>query len=124
MNFLLNMNIPRRLAGELRTQGHAVRHAADVGLTAASDRDIVEVARANGEVIVMHDLDYGHLLAFTSANSPSVIIIRLSHLSVTAIARALAIGWPELEQPLTRGAIVMVEDGAVRIRALPIVPGT
>jgi predicted nuclease of predicted toxin-antitoxin system len=34
-------------------------------------------AKAGGEVIVTHDLDYGHLLAFSGEADQSVIIFRL-----------------------------------------------
>lgn len=120
MKFLLNMNIPRQLGRLLQEQGHSVRHAADVGLASASDHAIVDAARANGEVIVTHDLDYGHLLAFAGTNAPSVIIFRLPQPSVDGMMAALAAAWQNIEQPLIRGAIVVIEDSAVRVRELPV----
>ncbi|MCS6937273.1 MAG: DUF5615 family PIN-like protein [Candidatus Bipolaricaulota bacterium] len=77
MKFLLNMNVPRALGQSLVSAGHEYRHVGDIGTAQASDVAIMEEAKANHEVIVTHDLDYGHLLAFSSAPSPSVIIFSL-----------------------------------------------
>ena len=65
MRFLLNMNVPRELGRRLTAKGHECRHSGDIGMTQASDVAIMEKARANKEIIVTHDLDYGHLLAFS-----------------------------------------------------------
>ena len=64
MRFLLNMNVPRELGRRLRDEGHEYRHVGDIGMAQASDVVIVEEARTHGKVILTHDLDYGHLLAF------------------------------------------------------------
>jgi len=68
------MNLSRELGRLLEIQGHAWRHARDAGLGEATDSTIVEIAKANGEVILTHDLDYGHLLAFSGDARPSVVI--------------------------------------------------
>src|SRR5439155_12530381 len=74
VKFLLNVNTPRALGRRLLADGHACRHAADAGLGRAPDEAIVQEARANGEVILTNDLDYGHLLAFSGLETPSVVI--------------------------------------------------
>jgi len=65
MRFLHNMNIPRELGRKLEAQGHSWRHVGNIGMFRANDVAIIEEARAKSEVIVTHDLDYGHLLAFS-----------------------------------------------------------
>jgi predicted nuclease of predicted toxin-antitoxin system len=64
------MNLSRELGRLLESQGHTWRHARDAGLAEAADSAIVEIAKANGEVILTHDLDYGHLLAFSGFDAP------------------------------------------------------
>jgi len=123
VKFLLNVNTPRVLGRRLLAEGHACRHAADVGLGRAPDEAIVREARANGEVILTNDLDYGHLLAFSGLETPSVVIFRLRHTHPSVLHRRLVESWAEIEHALERGAIVSIEDAVLRIRPLPIVRG-
>lgn len=120
MKFLLNMNVPRELGGRLIAGGHESRHVSDLGLSQADDAAIVEEARRNKEVIVTHDLDYGHLLAFSGEPAPSVIIFRLRNTHPDDLFARIMSTWSEIEKPLFGGAIVVLEDAALRIRRLPI----
>ena len=121
MKLLLNMNVLPQLASRLVAAGHSCRHAREIGLARAADPEIIRAAKASGEVIITHDLDYGHLLAFSGEAGPSVVILRIRNTHPDALFRKLTECWPEIEDPLHRGAIVAVEDAAVRIRLLPIV---
>lgn len=123
MKFLLNMNVPRGLRGIFAAHGHSCRHAGDVGLARASDVEVMEAARATGEVIVTHDLDYGHLLAFSGETGPSVIIFRLPHGRVQDLLVRLFSVWKEVEGPLEQGAIVVLGPASLRIRPLPVSEG-
>ncbi len=114
------MNVPRELGRRLASEGHPYRHAGDIGMDRADDSAIVAVARTNGEVIVTHDLDYGHLLAFSGESTPSVIIFRLRKTHPDNLFARLMNVWAQVESPLKAGAIVILEDSALRIRPLPI----
>jgi predicted nuclease of predicted toxin-antitoxin system len=120
MKFLLNMNTPRALGRKLIGAGHECRHVGDIGMERASDVAIMEEAKINQEIIVTHDLDYGHLLAFSGAPSPSVIIFRLRNTHPDNLYARLMSTWPRVEKSLMEGAIVVLEDAALRIRKLPI----
>ena len=114
------MNVPRDL-GRLAAQGHACRHVGDIGMAQASDVAIIEEARANHEVIVTHDLDYGHLLAFSAEGVvPSVIIVRMRNTHPNNLLTRILSILPEIEQPLLDGAIVALEDANLRVRRLPV----
>lgn len=121
MKFLLNMNVPRKLGRHLKTKGHECRHAGDIGLAHAPDITIVQEARKNQEIIVTHDLDYGDLLAFSGESAPSVIILRLRNTHPDHLFARIISSWSEVEKPLDKGAIVVLEDAAFRIRRLPII---
>ena len=84
--------------------------------------EIVEQARRKAEVIVTHDLDYGHLLAFSGELAPSIIILRLRNTHPDNLFDRISRAWPEIEGPLSEGAIVVLEDAAHRIRGLPLEP--
>jgi len=120
VKLLLNMNVLPQLAPRLVAAGHPCRHARDIGLERAEDPEIIKAAKGGGEVIVTHDLDYGHLLAFSGEAGPSVIIFRVRNTHPEALFRRFSECWPDIEDSLRQGAIVTVEDAAVRIRPLPI----
>ena len=122
MRFLLNLNVPRGLGKRLSAEGHDCRHAGDIGMARASDVEMVQEARRNQEVIVTHDLDYGHLLAFSGELAPSVIILRVRNVRPESLLTSITRAWPEIEGPLSEGAIVVLEDAAHRIRRLPLSP--
>ncbi len=123
MRFLLDMNVPRTLGVRLASRGHECRHVADIGMDRASDLAIVEEARAKREVIVTHDLDYGQLLAFSGEPGPSVVIFRLRDTHPNNLYARICDVWPQVEAPLTAGAVVLLEDAVLRIRKLPIEKG-
>jgi predicted nuclease of predicted toxin-antitoxin system len=122
MRFLLNLNVPRGLGTRLGGLGHECRHAGDIGMAQASDVEIVEEARRREEVIVTHDLDYGQLLAFSGEPAPSVILLRLHNVHPDNLLDRISRAWPEIEGPLSGGAIVVLEDATHRIRGLPLSP--
>ena len=120
MRFLLNMNLSRELGRLLEAQGHTWRHARDAGLAEAADSAIVEIAKASDEVILTHDLDYGHLRAFSGDDRPSVVIFRRRNALPSVLFEALMRVWGEVGPALEAGALVLLEDASVRIRRLPI----
>ena len=120
MKFLLNMNVPRVLGRRLSAEGHEYRHVRDIAMSRASDTVILEEAKRNNEIIVTHDLDYGHLLAFSGEPAPSVIIFRLRNTHPDHLFARIADSWHEIEESLRNGAIVTLEDATLRIRSLPV----
>jgi predicted nuclease of predicted toxin-antitoxin system len=122
MRLLLDMNLPRDLAGRLETAGHTCRHVSDMGLSEAEDSDILEAARRAGEAILTHDLDFGELLTFRNLTQPSVVVFRMRDVSVTNLARCFIRACPHIEESLRTGAIVVIGDDTVRVRRLPVFP--
>jgi predicted nuclease of predicted toxin-antitoxin system len=82
--------------------------------------EIVAEAKRPKEIILTHDLDYGHLLAFSGEKAPSVIILRLRDLRTDEVIARLDAIWKEIESPLLEGAIISLSAGSLRIRRLPI----
>jgi len=104
----------------LEKRGRVCRHMGDIGMSRAKDVEIVAEAKKTGEVIMTHDLDYGHLLAFSGESAPSVIMLRLRDLRTNEIMSRLDAVWKDIESPLMDGAIISLPDKSLRIRTLPI----
>jgi predicted nuclease of predicted toxin-antitoxin system len=65
-------------------------------------------------------IDYGHLLALSGEPAPSVVIFRLRNTHPEHLFARVMRVWTEMEEPLQRGAIGVLEDAALRVRPLPI----
>ncbi|MCC6900688.1 MAG: DUF5615 family PIN-like protein [Polyangiaceae bacterium] len=114
------MNLPASLARALTEAGFPAAHVRERGLGAESDEAIVDHARERAEVIVTNDLDFGRILAVQGTSTPSVVVLRLRDVKPERIARVLAARLPAVSDVLMSGAIVSIDDGSVRIRALPV----
>lgn len=120
---LLDQGLPRTAAVALREAGWNVEHVSERGMSEFSDRAILEVARARGQVVVTLDADFHALLALANESAPSVIRIRREGLKGDQIAALLRAIWPRIEAQLRQGAMVTVTDKAIRVRYLPLSPG-
>ncbi len=76
MKLLLDMNLSPRWIQTLEEKGWETVHWTSVGDPRASDREIMKWAHDHDHVVVTHDLDFGAMLAATSAQKPSVIQVR------------------------------------------------
>ena len=76
MKVLLDMPVSSVLLDVLRAHGHEGVHAHQIGKDRASDRELLEIARREGRVIITADLDFPRLLALSEAEGPGVILFR------------------------------------------------
>lgn len=123
MRMLLDQNVSASAAEILRSSGMDVVHAREVGLATSDDADILEWCRANRRWIVTHDADFHALLALTSAETPSVIRIRVEGLRDTALAALIQRVVRLAADDLQRGSAVTVTATSIRTRALPLTAG-
>ena len=118
---LLDQGLPRSAATLLRQSGWDVVHVSEIGMSRASDVDIVQLARAESRVCVTLDADFHSLLATSGERSPSAVRIRKEGLDAAALAALLQGIWPGIEDALDSGALVTVTEQSIRVRRLPIV---
>jgi predicted nuclease of predicted toxin-antitoxin system len=78
VRFLVDENLSPLVASGLEVAGHDAVHARDVGLTAADDSTVLQVAEADDRIIVSADTDFGTLMAVRGSRRPSIILIRRS----------------------------------------------
>ena len=118
MRFLPNMNVCGAVGTALTHLGQQWVHARDLGLARADDHTVVDLSRREGMAIITNDLDYADLVTLSGADRPSVIIFRLRLSSPAAMSTRLTESWTRVSLALEQGAIVVIEDAAVRIRSL------
>jgi predicted nuclease of predicted toxin-antitoxin system len=78
MKFLADMGISPKAVAYLRARGFDAVHLIEQDLYRLPAHDILAKARAEGRIVLTHDLDFGDLMAAIGAQLPSVVIFRLS----------------------------------------------
>jgi predicted nuclease of predicted toxin-antitoxin system len=113
MRFLADMGLARSTVAFLQAQGHDAVHLRDEGLQRLNDHEIVAKGRAEGRVILTHDLDFGRIVALSETSVPTVITFRLQNMRPAQVngylAEVLARFAPELEKGNTRAPITSPE---------------
>jgi predicted nuclease of predicted toxin-antitoxin system len=121
MKLLLDNNVSERLIGLLAPAGWDVVHVRALGLHAAKDSVVLDIARSQSRVLVSADTDFGALLAASRATSPSVVLVRrLVGRRTEELAGILLANLGVVSSDLEAGSIVTIEAESLRIRRLPI----
>lgn len=104
----------------MRVAGHDAVHVREIGLAAASDSTILERAAKEHRIVVTQDTDFGTLLSVSGMAGPSVVLLRLYQGEPIFQARTILANLSGIQVALETGAIVVIGDGGIRIRRLPI----
>jgi predicted nuclease of predicted toxin-antitoxin system len=120
LRFLADVHISPLTVAALKLQGYEILRSTDLLPANAADIDILELARVEGRIIITQDLDFSMLIAVGKYNQPSLVTLRLSSAKPDAIAQRLLEVLPQLEEELTQGSALTIDDNSVRIRKLPI----
>ncbi len=123
MKFLADMGISPRSVEYLRGKGHDAVHLYEEGLERLTDAEVLAKGRAEGRVILTHDLDFGELMAVSNADLPSVVIFRLRNMRPGRVNRYLEKIIERYGALLEKGVIMSVMEGRIRVRTLPIEKG-
>ena len=121
MKLLIDMNLSPRWVGVLGSAGIEAARSL-VGAPNAPDAAIMGFAKANGYVVLTHDLDFGAILAATGGEKPSVVQIRAEDVSPQAIARQVIAALRQMTGELEEGALMTIDPNRTRLRILPLQP--
>ena len=80
-------------------------------------------AKAAAYVVFPHDLDFGAILAATSARGPSVFQVRTQDVSSAHLEPVVAAALREHATALEEGVLVTVDEARSRVRIVPITRG-
>ena len=120
LRFLVDMNLSPKTVINLQKHGWDILRVSQVLPMDAEDSEILEFARQHNRVIITQDLDFSSLLALGNHEKPSLITFRLSVPDPEVITQKLLEVLPNIENKLTEGCAVTIDDRKVRVRRLPI----
>jgi predicted nuclease of predicted toxin-antitoxin system len=121
VKFLIDNNLSPLLADALKAAGHDAVHVRDLGMQAAPDEAVLERARADEEILISADTDFGGLLSRSKASNPSVILIRrLAGRRAAEQAGIVLANLDQVTEDLAAGAIVVIHEDMLRVRRLPM----
>jgi len=120
VRLLADLNIAPRSASFLRSLGHDLIRVNEVLPGSTPDEQIVEFARAHGYAVLTQDLDFSAIVALSGNSTPSIISVRLGSARIEVVNRRLEVVLPTIEADVLAGAIITIEEHAVRARTLPI----
>jgi len=120
VKIIVDMNLPPAWVETLRSAGWEADHWSMLGAATASDAEILAHARASGAIVLTHDLDFGHLLALTHADGPSVVQVRTADVTPGAIGALVIAALRQASDALSVGALVTIDASTRRSRILPL----
>jgi predicted nuclease of predicted toxin-antitoxin system len=110
VRFLVDAQLPPLLSRHLRELGHEAEHVADIGLSAASDRDIWNYARSNGAILITKDEDFVTMRALR-ADGPAVVWVRIGNTTRRALLTRFSAVQAAIFSALERGETVVEVSG-------------
>lgn len=117
---ILDQGVPRDAARLLRDRGYECTHVSDIGMSKASDREIIDQALNAGAIAVTLDADFHALLAVSGAAGPSVIRIRREGLDAQALTGIVDKVLVEYALDLAQGSLITVKLNKTTSHQLPI----
>ncbi len=77
MKFLLDENLPRSAALQLKKLGIDAEHSSNVGLRGSSDKQIAEYSKRQKAILITKDLEFGSLIFYSKDAHQGVLVVRL-----------------------------------------------
>ena len=118
MKFLADMGISLVTTAWLKEQGHDAKHLSEEELHRLSDPEIFSKADKENRIVLTTDLDFGEIAVMSRSAKISVIIFRQEDRTPASINRYLETVITFTKEELERGAIIIVQEGRIRVRHL------
>lgn len=117
MNLLADQDVYSATIMFVRSLGHDVVTAAQLGLSQADDSKLLRVSPEHSRILITRDRDFGGLV-FVRRVGPGVIFLRVLPSTLNAVHSELATVLAAYAVQELRESFVVVEPGRHRIRKI------
>jgi len=115
MKFIVDAQLPARLARELAAAGHDAVHTLNLAKgNRTPDRDIASMAAMEGRVVITKDEDFVTQFLLHGA-PPKLLLVSTGNISNDALSRLLAVNLSALVAALSRHDFVEFSASAITI---------
>lgn len=116
MKIKLDENLPASVAVLLRERGFDAHTVADEDLVGASDPRLLEAVVVEDRMIFTLDRGFGDVRAYPPGTHPGIVVFRLDGDAASSARTAVVQLVDNHDLDDLRGAIVVVQRGALRVR--------
>jgi predicted nuclease of predicted toxin-antitoxin system len=117
MRFLVDAQLPRRLAHELAARGHDALHTLDLPLgNRTPDKEILAIAVRDDRVVVTKDSDFVTAFLLHGA-PPKLLLISTGNISNDSLCSLVTTNLPALEADFIEHAFVELSASAITIHS-------
>ncbi|HEY9173173.1 MAG TPA: DUF5615 family PIN-like protein [Verrucomicrobiae bacterium] len=115
MKFVVDAQLPRRLARELAAAGHDAVHCLDLPLANRTpDEEVCALSAKEGRVVVTKDSDFVTTFLLRG-QPPKLLLISTGNISDDALSRLVAANLPAVEAALSRHDFVELSSKAITV---------
>lgn len=118
MKLLLDENVAESTVRLCRDLGYDVRYVKEEGWHGREDEELLQVAIAEGRVVLSFDKDFANLLKFPQEMHHGVIVIAMRDQRPKRVNERLSRLLPRFATLDLTGKLVIVRDGDVRVREI------
>jgi predicted nuclease of predicted toxin-antitoxin system len=116
MNLLADHCVWGKTIRLLRQSGQAVTTLKELGKEAASDDEVLAIARELDAVLITNDLDFGNVQLYPPSSHEGIIVLRLDYRTAFRVHQVLVDFLGRTNREEIRGALVIINPGGYRIR--------
>lgn len=120
IKILIDMNLSPKWVDVFDAEDWEAVHWSKIGDFGAADHVIMKWALDHDFIVFTHDLDFGNILAATSAAAPSVIQVRTQNVMPESIGIIVVDAISKFKDKLSDGALISIDHNKARARVLPL----
>jgi predicted nuclease of predicted toxin-antitoxin system len=116
VKLFLDENLSPQHAFELRAEGHDAVSVLEVGLSGATDEQVLRFAVENGRVLVTLDADFANVMRFPPEQTLGVVRLKVHPATDERIRQAIRRALLFLQNIDMAGRLAVVDEDKIRIR--------
>ena len=117
MNFLLDQDVYQKTVIFLKELKHNVVQVSEIGMSQASDEELLKVTQNLMRIFVTRDRDFGNLV-FVKGIKTGVIYLRIKPETVEQVHKEFELVLSKYNEKILRESFITIEVGRYRFRKI------